>query len=135
MENGPILPNTKELVNGYFDLVRSDFSVGMGMLYAYERQTPSVSKSKIEGLKNFYGINDEKTLKFFEVHMKADEWHTEECKSIIDGLNEEEQKRCFEGAETGAKLLWSFLDGMLEEHKKFKENSRLSDLNEPIQSY
>lgn len=104
---------TRELVDGYFDIVRSSFAEGLGALYAYERQTPEVSKSKIEGLKKHYSINDERSLKFFTVHMEADEWHSEECANLIADLSEEEQDKVMQGAKKGAKLLWGFLDGMM----------------------
>lgn len=112
----PHLKATNALVDGYFDYVRSDFATGLGALYAYERQTPEVSVSKIEGLCNHYGITDKRTLKFFDVHAEADVWHREECAKIIESLSEEEQQKVLEGAEAGAKLLWGFLDGMLEVH-------------------
>ncbi|WP_265030811.1 CADD family putative folate metabolism protein [Wolbachia endosymbiont (group B) of Athalia cordata] len=111
-ENAQI-KETRELVDGYFDIVKSDFAAGLGALYAYERQTPEVSKSKIEGLKKHYSINDERSLKFFTVHMEADEWHSEECANLIADLNEEEQEKVMQGAEKGAKFLWGFLDGMM----------------------
>ena len=63
-------------MDGYYNLVKSDFATGLGALYAYERQTPEVSKSKIDGLKAHYGVTDDKSLQFFTVHMKADEWHS-----------------------------------------------------------
>lgn len=110
-ENAQI-KETRELVDGYFDIVKSDFAAGLGALYAYERQTPEVSKSKIEGLKKHYSINDERSLKFFTVHMEADEWHSEECANLIADLSEEEQEKVMQGAKKGAKLLWSFLDGI-----------------------
>lgn len=112
LNQGPQLKETQELVNCYFDIVQSDFASGLGALYAYERQTPEVSKSKIEGLKKYYGINDKRSLQFFEVHMEADEWHSEECANLIENLNEEGQSKAGEGAEKGAKLLWNFLDGI-----------------------
>ena len=112
----PQLSATNALVDGYFDHVRSDFSAGLGALYAYERQTPEVATSKIEGLCNHYGITDERTLKFFDVHADADVWHREECAKLIEGLSEAEQQKVLEGAEAGAKLLWGFLDGMMEIH-------------------
>jgi pyrroloquinoline-quinone synthase len=105
---------TKQLVDGYYDLVEADYATGLGALYAYERQTPAVSKSKIDGLKCHYGISDERTLKFFDVHMTADEWHSDEVAQLIGKLDAEGQKRAAEGARKGAKLLWGFLDGMVE---------------------
>ncbi|MDR2831624.1 MAG: CADD family putative folate metabolism protein [Rickettsiales bacterium] len=110
------IKETQELVDGYFDIVRSGFAMGLGALYAYERQTPEVSKSKIDGLKKHYSINDERSLQFFTVHMDADEWHSEECANLIADLNEEEQDKVMQGAKKGAKLLWGFLDGMMSAH-------------------
>jgi pyrroloquinoline-quinone synthase len=112
----PELNTTKELVEGYFELVRTDYATGLGALYAYERQTPEVSKSKIDGLKKHYSVCDEKTLEFFSVHQKADEWHTEELMGLISRLSESDQEKVAHGAIKGARLLWSFLDGMAECH-------------------
>jgi len=112
----PELSTTKELVEGYFELVKTDYATGLGALYAYERQTPEVSKSKIDGLKKHYSVCDEKTLEFFSIHQKADEWHTEELIGLIDRLSESDQKKVAHGAMKGARLLWSFLDGMAECH-------------------
>ncbi len=112
----PELTKTKELIEGYFELVKTDYATGLGALYAYERQTPEVSKSKIDGLKKHYSVCDEKTLEFFSIHQKADEWHTEELIGLIDRLSKSEQEKVAHGAMKGARLLWSFLDGMAECH-------------------
>jgi len=112
----PELNTTKGLVEGYFKLVRTDYATGLGALYAYERQTPEVSKSKIDGLKKHYSVCDEKTLEFFSVHQKADEWHTEELMGLIGRLSESDQEKVAHGAMKGARLLWSFLDRMAECH-------------------
>jgi pyrroloquinoline-quinone synthase len=112
----PELSTTKELVEGYFELVKTDYATGLGALYAYERQTPEVSKSKIDGLKKHYSVCDKKTLEFFSIHQTADEWHTEELIGLIDRLSKSEQEKVAHGAMKGARLLWSFLDGMAECH-------------------
>ncbi|WP_410543528.1 CADD family putative folate metabolism protein [Wolbachia endosymbiont of Dirofilaria (Dirofilaria) immitis] len=109
----PQVKKTQELVDGYFNIVRSDFAMGLGALYAYERQTPEVSKSKIEGLKKHYLISDKRSLQFFTVHIDADKWHTEECANLIVDLNKKEQEKVIQGAKRGARLLWGFLDGMI----------------------
>jgi pyrroloquinoline-quinone synthase len=106
---------TRELVDGYFDLVNADYATGLGALYAYERQTPEVSGSKIEGLEKFYNITDEQTLKFFTVHQKADEWHSEEVADLIKQLSPADQEKAAAGAMKGAQLLWGFLDGRMED--------------------
>jgi len=59
----------------FFRLSRSSFPEGLGALYAYESQVPEIAESKLDGLKTRYGIHDERTLAFFEVHRKADVEH------------------------------------------------------------
>jgi len=112
----PEFEKTRELVDGYFDLVKADYATGLGTLYAYERQTPEVSKSKIDGLVEHYNISDERTLKFFAAHQKYDVEHTEELVGLIEKLSPQDQEKAAEGAIKGAKLLWGFLDGMMEYH-------------------
>ncbi len=108
------LETTNALVDGYFELTRSDYATGLGAIYAYERQTPEVAKSKIDGLKKHYGIESERALEFFTVHMKADEWHTQEIVGLINNLSPQDQLKAANGAQVSAKLLWGFLDGMVE---------------------
>ena len=112
INNSPDLQNTQNLVNGYFDLTKKDYATGLGALYAYERQTPEVAQSKISGLKEYYNVHDEETLKFFSVHQAADEWHTAELVGLLNKLSVEQQQDALQGAITGAKLLWGFLDEM-----------------------
>ena len=110
------LNSTKKLVNEYFNITRDSYAKGLGALYAYEKQTPEVAKSKIEGLKKFYNITDPSTLEFFEVHMVADEWHTEECAKLLQKMHAKDQILARQGALEGAKLLWQFLDEMYGIH-------------------
>lgn len=111
--NSTWLDNTSNLVNGYHKLSRGSYAKGLGALYAYEQQVPEVAKSKIEGLEKHYKVDNMKDcLKFFEVHITADEWHSEECAGLIDELDEKQKNEAYEGAVTGAKLLWNFLDGI-----------------------
>jgi len=106
------LESTQRLVEGFFDLVKTNYPTGLGALYVYERQTPEVSKSKINGLKKHYEVCDDRTLQFFSVHQQADEWHTEELVKLIEDLDESDKQKVCHGAIEGAKLLWYFLDGI-----------------------
>jgi pyrroloquinoline-quinone synthase len=104
---------TKDLIDEFFNIARFSYAKGLGSLYAYEYQIPEVAKSKIMGLSKFYGINDEETIKFFNVHIHADEWHSEECLGLLKKLSsEKEQEDAIEGAHELSKLMWSFLTGV-----------------------
>lgn len=115
VESAALKEETRALVEGFFKLSEESYAKGLGALYSYERQVPEVAKSKIDGLEKFYGINTEQALKFFNVHIKADEWHSDECASLIKKLSPAEQEEAKKGAVEGAKLLWQFLDGMVKE--------------------
>lgn len=111
----PDLDSTDALIQGFFDLAKIDYPTGIGALYAYERQTPTIAKAKIEGLQKHYNISEEKTLQFFTVHQQADEWHTEELVHLIERFEKkDDEKKVLHGAVKGATLLWSFLDGINE---------------------
>jgi len=116
MNNIKQYENTKFVVEKFFELCKKSYASGLGALYAYEYQTPEVSKTKIKGLKEFYNIDSEKALKFFEVHQKADEWHSEEVASLIEKLSPAQQKEAFESASEAASALLCFLDGMMSAH-------------------
>ncbi|WP_232279118.1 iron-containing redox enzyme family protein [Rickettsia akari] len=106
----PKLDSTQKLVQGYLKLTEKSFSIGLVALYAYERQIHEVSDYKIQGLQKFYRISDYRTLQFFIVHSKVDQWHTQECVNVINNLSSQEQKLLYQGAIKGIKLLWQFLD-------------------------
>lgn len=105
-------PETNNLVSTFFKLSQSSVAEGIGALFAYEYQVPSVAKSKIEGLAKFYGVTEERGTKFFTVHMEADEWHSEECANLLEQLPPEEQEKAKNSAINAAKALWQFLDGI-----------------------
>ena len=116
-ENISSYEKTKYLVDVFYELCKKSYASGLGALYAYEHQTPEVAKSKIKGLKDFYGIEDEKALKFFVLHQGVDEWHSEEVASLIEKLSLDEKQEALASAKTAALALWGFLDGMMEAHK------------------
>lgn len=104
------LPETEKMVNTFYDLAERDWRDGLCALYAYESQVPEVSTSKIDGLKKFYGINDEKTLEFFTAHQAYDVGHAEQVASLIERYVEPERAEI--ATREAATALWGFLDGM-----------------------
>ena len=71
-----LLPSTKDSVRSFQSLTQSaDYREGLAALLAYESQIPEVAQTKREGLKNFYGIEDERAVAFFRVHESIDILH------------------------------------------------------------
>src|SRR6185295_8107032 len=109
-----LLPATKDSVQRLRALTQSpDYREGLAALLAYESQIPEVVQTKREGLKDFYGIEDERAVSFFRVHESIDVLHQQVEKQILAERcqNPAEQDRAIASAREAAKALWSFLDG------------------------
>jgi pyrroloquinoline-quinone synthase len=85
----------------------------LGMLYAYESQTPDVSKTKVAGLRDHYGIDGD-DIHYFELHGEMDVEHSKGLASAIAEVTETEDdlKQAEAGAITGARAIWGLLDGV-----------------------
>lgn len=105
-------PETQALIDTFRKLSRRSYASGLGALYAYESQFPGVASAKIEGLIDRYGIEDEKTLRFFRVHEYADVEHSSVCRELLDRLPEAERVEAIAAGEELAGALWNFLSGV-----------------------
>jgi len=103
---------TQNLINTFFKLCRSSFAEGLGAVFAYEHQIPEIAQSKIDGLRQFYNIQQERTLQFFKVHAIADIEHTKQIASLIENLSLPDREKARKAALEAGQALWNFLDGM-----------------------
>lgn len=87
----------------------------LGMLYAYESQTPGVAATKIEGLRNHYGIEGS-ALVYFELHGELDVEHSDELARAIDAIAADDRSiaDAEAGAKAGAEAIWNLLTGIAE---------------------
>ena len=117
VRNAELLPQTRASVARLKQLTQSeDYREGLAALYAYESQIPDVAKTKRAGLKDFYGIADERGVSFFRVHESIDLLHKEVEQRILanECSKPEDKERVIKAASAGAQALWSFLDGVTE---------------------
>jgi pyrroloquinoline-quinone synthase len=117
VRNAELLPATKDSVARLKELTQSaDYREGLAALYAYESQIPEVAQTKRAGLKEFYGIDDERGVSFFRVHESIDLLHKEVEQQILakECSSPEDRQRVTVAASAGAQALWSFLDGVTE---------------------
>jgi pyrroloquinoline-quinone synthase len=116
-----LLPATKDSVSRLQSLTQSeDYRQGLAALLAYESQIPEVAQTKREGLKSFYGIDDERAVSFFRVHESIDLLHQEVELQILEEhcQSPADQERAIATAKDSAKALWSFLDGVTAAYLK-----------------
>lgn len=115
VERAEPLPETDALVSLFRDATSNrSFAEACAALYVYESQVPEVAKTKIAGLKQFYGVDDPRGLQFFEVHIGADEIHAEVGAAMVrrhtvDGAS---RAAVLDTARECADALWGFLDGV-----------------------
>lgn len=85
---------------------------GLAALYAYESQIPAVASAKIDGLKRFYGVADERGLSFFTVHEKADVYHAQTGAETIARhcATAHDRELAVEAGDRALDALWSLLD-------------------------
>lgn len=110
--NQELFPETKALIDTFMRLSRSSYEEGLGALFAYEYQIPEVAASKIEGLKKFYNVSDERTLSFFTVHLQADVWHAQACRELMESLNDVQKAKAKRAAHELSEKLWDLLTGV-----------------------
>ncbi|MEO6350823.1 MAG: CADD family putative folate metabolism protein [Candidatus Limnocylindrales bacterium] len=78
---------TQALVDLYAETSStSPVPAAVAALYAYERQVPQVSGSKIAGLKEHYGVKDARALAFFKVHGVLDIEHSGAEREMLGDL-------------------------------------------------
>ena len=115
-------PRTPEIAETIAEFRRStregSVAEGLAALYAYESQIPEVSKTKREGLREFYGIEEGDATKFFSVHEHADVWHRQVERDALGRVADtpEARERALEAARRCCDALRRALDGVMREN-------------------
>lgn len=79
------LPKTRTAVNDLGRLVSDGgFEAGAAAMYAFEKEIPKISQTKLEGLASFYGVDGEEATRYFRLHTEADIRHAALWRGIIE---------------------------------------------------
>jgi pyrroloquinoline-quinone synthase len=117
-----VAPRTPEIAEAIAEFRRStkqgSVAEGLAALYAYESQIPEVSKTKREGLREFYGIEEGDATKFFSVHEHADVWHRQVEREALGRVADtpETRERALDAARRCCDALNRALDGVMREN-------------------
>lgn len=108
----PCLSLTKRCLESLAELVgHSHWPLGLAALYAYESQIPEIARVKMDGLKQFYGVEDQRALQFYVVHQDMDRWHSQVERDLIVS-SQADLSEVRGAAEKACRALWEFLDGV-----------------------
>ena len=78
------LPKTRQAVSDLKALMQT-FEGGACAMYAFEKEIPKISQTKLDGLAEFYGIMDQGPTEYFRLHTEADVRHAAAWRGIIEG--------------------------------------------------
>ena len=111
-------PETKELIETFRSACgQGSTAEGLGALYAYESQIPSICESKIDGLKKHYGFTKPEHYEYFTVHIEADREHSAAEREMLSRYINE---RNFESVKASVNrvldALWEMLSGVCRRH-------------------
>ena len=60
------------------------FDGGACAMYAFEKEIPKISQTKLDGLAEFYGMTGKESTEYFELHTKADIRHAASWRGILE---------------------------------------------------
>jgi pyrroloquinoline-quinone synthase len=85
----------------------------LAKLYAIESGQPEISRTKREGLRDFYGIEEGAGTAYFTVHESRDTQHAAEVRELIEELARDADADGLVSAATAAfRANWRLLDGV-----------------------
>ena len=84
---------TKQSVDSMIKLSESSFEEAVAVLYAFEKQLPKISETKLDGLAKFYGITDEESSEYFNIHKEIDIYHSKVWENIIKESSDDKKEK------------------------------------------
>lgn len=103
---------TNMAVSTLSQLTERSLEEAVAAMYAYEKELPKISRSKIDGLKEFYGVQSNDATKYLEIHEEVDLRHSEVWKNILKTIPEEKQERALNAAISSLEAQNKLLDSV-----------------------
>jgi pyrroloquinoline-quinone synthase len=107
---------TKSAVAALQVLAGASFEEAVAAMYAYEAELPKISRSKIDGLKKYYDLDNKDATRYFEIHEEADVRHAQVWRDILGKLSADKQERAYEAAAKSLKAQNLLLDSVQEKY-------------------
>ena len=77
------LEKTRKSVLELSELMNT-YEGGACAMYAFEKEIPKISQTKLDGLAEFYGMSNEEATEYFKLHTEADIRHAASWKNILE---------------------------------------------------
>ncbi len=107
---------TNMAVSSLSQLTERSLEEAVAAMYAYEKELPKISKSKIDGLKKFYGVQSNEATKYLEIHEEVDLRHSEVWKNILKTIPEDKQEYALNAAISSLEAQNKLLDSVYKNY-------------------
>ena len=77
------LEKTRKSVLELSELMNT-YEGGACAMYAFEKEIPKISQTKLDGLAEFYGMSNEDATEYFKLHTEADIRHAASWRNILE---------------------------------------------------
>ena len=108
------LPKTRQAVSDLNELMDT-FEGGACAMYAFEKEIPKISQTKLDGLAEFYGMTSDEATEYFKLHTEADIRHAASWRNILEKSSTDYDK-LIEIAEKSISAQNLLLDSCFEEY-------------------
>ena len=86
---------------------------GLVVLYAIESAQPAISRTKLDGLVEHYGLGEGPATEYFALHAERDHVHAAQSRELIEErVTEGDEDRLVSVAEAALRGNWTLLDGV-----------------------
>lgn len=103
---------TVEAVNELVEISQSSFEEGVASLYAFEKELPKISETKLDGLKKFYNIDTEEANEYFTIHEEVDIYHAKVWENILQETQDDKKEEILNAVRTSLKAQNKLLDSV-----------------------
>jgi len=108
------LIKTRNAVSDLNELMNT-YEGGACAMYAFEKEIPKISQTKLDGLTEFYGITSNEATEYFKLHTEADIRHTASWRNILE-KSSTDSNNLIEIAEKSISAQNLLLDSCYEEY-------------------
>ncbi|MDX1441452.1 MAG: iron-containing redox enzyme family protein [Nitrosopumilaceae archaeon] len=77
------LEKTQKAVSDLSELMNT-FEGGACAMYAFEKEIPKISQTKLDGMAQFYGMRNQDATEYFKLHTEADIRHAASWRNILE---------------------------------------------------
>jgi len=106
---------TKAAVSKMEELTKLSSEEAFAAMYSYEREIPKISRTKVEGMKSYYGLDTNDAIAYFMVHERDDVKHANVWRNELSKIQDDEQKqKAYLAAVESLKAQNELLDAVME---------------------